>query len=272
MLDAFAELLVQLHALGVFWGDCSLSNVLYRFDAEAIETIMVDAETAEIFDGGELSAGHREEDLQIMVDNVAGGMADVAAEAGHDLDQADLHLGEDIADRYRALWAEVTSDELIGSDERYKISERIERLNHLGFDVEEIDLIPTDGGAKLEVKLRVGGRNFHTNRLKNLTGIDALEHQARQILSDLYYYQATRGGETSTGKNVAAIHWRVNAFEPYLARLAAIDGIIDPIQAFCDLLHHRYILSAGKGHDIGTEAAFDDWTATGRPGYPVGTA
>ena len=51
MLDAFAGLLVELHLSSCFWGDCNLSNVLYRFDAEAIDTIMVDAETAETYAG-----------------------------------------------------------------------------------------------------------------------------------------------------------------------------------------------------------------------------
>jgi hypothetical protein len=102
--------------------------------------------------------------------------------------------GEDIAERYRALWAELDSEELIATGERYKIADRISRLNELGFDVEEVDLIPAEGGSKLSVKLRVGGRNYHANRLKELTGVDALEQQARQILSDLYYFQARRGG------------------------------------------------------------------------------
>ncbi len=92
MLDAFARLLVELHLANVYWGDCSLSNVLYRFDAEAIETIMVDGETAYVYDDP-ISDGRREEDIQIMIENVAGGMADIAAEAGHDLDEADLALG-----------------------------------------------------------------------------------------------------------------------------------------------------------------------------------
>ncbi|MEX1287912.1 MAG: DUF4032 domain-containing protein, partial [Acidimicrobiia bacterium] len=48
ILDAFAGLLAELHLLGCFWGDCSLSNVLYRFDAETVMAIMVDAETAEL--------------------------------------------------------------------------------------------------------------------------------------------------------------------------------------------------------------------------------
>jgi Domain of unknown function (DUF4032)/Lipopolysaccharide kinase (Kdo/WaaP) family len=269
MLNAFAELLVELHLVGVYWGDCSLSNVLYRFDAEAIETIMVDAETAEVFEGGALSDGHRLEDIEVMIINVAGGMADIAAEAGLDIDDADLALGEDIAERYRALWAELTTEEVIATDERFKIAERIERLNELGFDVEEVDLVPAAGGSKLAIKLRVGGRNYHASRLKELTGVEALEQQARQILSDLYYFQAKRGGaETPAGKSVSSIQWRVTVLEPMLTRLAEIDDA-DPVQAYCDLLHHRYVMSSGVGSDVGTEAAFEDWMVRGRPGYPL---
>ncbi len=269
MLNAFAQLLVQLHLNGVYWGDCSLSNVLYRFDAEAIETIMVDAETAAIYPDGELSDGQRREDLDIMIINVAGGMADIAAQMGRDIDEADLGLGEDIAERYQALWDELQSEDVIGSDERYRIEDRIGRLNDLGFDVEEVDLVPTEGGSQLRVQLRVGGRSFHSSRLKALTGIEALEQQARQILSDLYYYQATHHHHSATGKSIVAIQWRATVFEPMLARLAAIGGVADPIQAYCDVLYHRYMMSTGAGSDVGIEAAVADWMERGRPGYPL---
>jgi hypothetical protein len=270
MLDAFAGLLVELHLAGVFWGDCSLSNVLYRFDAEAIETVMVDAETAVVFDEGYISDGRRNEDIEIMIVNVAGGMADIAASHGIDLDDADLSLGEDIAERYHALWTELTTEPTIGTDERYQIGHRIARLNDLGFNVDEIDLIPQDeGGSKLKLKLRVGGRTFHMNRLKELTGIEALEHQAKQLLSDLYYFQANEGVTSPTGKNVAAIQWRVSQFEPMLERLRNLDGVVDPVQAYCDLLLHRYVMSEGFGTDVGIGAAWDDWIVRGRPGYPL---
>jgi hypothetical protein len=270
MINAFAELLVELHLAGVFWGDCSLSNVLYRFDAETIETIMVDGETAEVFESGTLSDGRRTEDIEIMIINVAGGMADIAAEAGVDIDEADLELGEAIADVYRSLWTELTVRPIIHADERYKIAEHVGRLNHLGFDVSEIDLIPVDaGGSLLKVRLHLGGRTYHTNRLKDLTGVDALENQARQILSDLHYYQAETSADTPTGKNIAAIRWRVEKFEPVLSRLRKLEGVVDPIQAYCDLLHHRYVMSRGAGRDVGTEAALSDWIARGRPGYPL---
>lgn len=269
LLDAFAGLLTQLHLAHCYWGDCSLSNVLYRFDAEAIETIMVDAETAQIVDG-ELSDGRREEDLAIMIENVAGGMADIAAEAGVDMDQADLDLGDDIAHRYRNLWTELRTAETITTEERYRITERIDRINRLGFDVDEVDLLPSiHDTAELMIKVKVGGRNFHANRLKELTGIDALENQAKAILSDVHYYSARKGGGTSTGKATYAIRWRVNEFEPLLARLKATEGVIDPVQAYTDLLHHRYMLASSRGGDVTTEEAFSHWITQGRPGYPL---
>ena len=73
-----ASLLVELHLVGLFWGDCSLSNLLYRWDAGLIEAIMIDGETSMLKE--ELSRGQRLEDLQIMIENVAGEMADIAAE------------------------------------------------------------------------------------------------------------------------------------------------------------------------------------------------
>ena len=82
LLDGFAGLLVQLHLRGCFWGDCSLSNVLYRYDAAALDITMVDGETVELHDV--LSSGQRHNDLEIMVVNVAGGMSDIAAQQGRD--------------------------------------------------------------------------------------------------------------------------------------------------------------------------------------------
>lgn len=270
MLDAFAYLLVELHLAGCFWGDCSLSNVLYRWDADAIETLMVDAETASLHPGG-LSDGQRQEDIEIMTENVAGGMADIAAQAGTDLDQADLELGQEISSRYEDLWRELKSEQVVGVDERYLISDRIERINDLGFDVQEVDVVSDGGGDQLRFKLRVGGRTFYSRRLHDLTGIEALENQARQILSDLYYFQAREGIQTPLMKNVAAVRWRVGEFEPSVAKLAAQEEVQDPIQAYCDVLHHRYMMATERGEDVDTEEALEHWLEVGRPGYPAPT-
>jgi Domain of unknown function (DUF4032)/Lipopolysaccharide kinase (Kdo/WaaP) family len=268
MLDAFAGLFAELHVAGCFWGDGSLSNVLYRFDADKVETMLVDAETAEVHP--ELSDGQREQDLGIMIENVAWGMADIAAQQGVDVEEADMALGEGIADRYRGLWRELTEVWTIGPDERYKINERIESLNELGFIVEEVDLVPSEDGDRFQVRARVGGRAFHGDKLRELTGVDALEFQARQILSDLHYFQSeATSGETLTGKAIDAVRWRVNQFEPMLIRLRSTAGVVDPVQAYCDVLYHRYAISKDRGFDVGTDLAFDDWVAKGRPGYPL---
>jgi len=269
MLNAFAFLLVRLHLLGVFWGDCSLSNVLYRWDADSLETIMVDAETASIHPSG-LSDGQRREDLSIMIENVAGGVSDVAAMAGTEPASEDLAMGLEIAERYESLWSELADEETMGPDERYRIGEKMARINALGFDVEEVELVPaTSDGEEFRFKLKLGGRTFHSNRLRDLTGVEALENQARVILSDLYYFQAREGiQETPTKKDVSAIRWRVTEFEPMIERLRAIEGVSDPIQAYCDLLHHRYLMATELQRDVSTEEAFEHWVAVGRPGYP----
>jgi hypothetical protein len=273
LLDAFAFLLVELHMLGCFWGDCSLSNVLYRYDAGAIQPIMVDAETAELHP--RLSDGQRRYDIEIMVENVAAEMMDIAASKGFDVDAADYRLGEDIAKRYASLWNELAAEQRLPADSaQYKINERIRRLNDLGFEVEEFRVVPEAGrdqdGRQIHLQLKVADRNYHSNRLRELTGVQASENQARQILSDLRYYQMTRAGESATGKALSAARWRVEEFEPWLRRLAArLPEGQDPVQAYCDLLHHRYMLSLVGGHDVGTEAAFQRWLREGRPGYPL---
>jgi hypothetical protein len=269
MLDAFAGLLVQLHLIGCFWGDCSLSNVLYRYDANQIEAIMIDAETSRLYET--MTDGQRLEDIEIMIMNVAGGMADIAASQGVDVDDADLNLGEDIADRYGALWDELQYDIVIGPNERYRIRERIQRLNDLGFDAEDVELTPDpSGGDRVVVKIAVGGRNFHSNRLRELTRIEASENQASQILADLQYHEAKLGSTTATGKSIAAIKWRVDVFEPLLERLAVVVGSdADPVQAYCDFLHHRFLLAQKQERDVPNDEAFQDWLDQGRPGYEV---
>ena len=47
LLDALVELLVRLHLSGFCWGDCSLSNALFRADAGTLQAYLVDTETSE---------------------------------------------------------------------------------------------------------------------------------------------------------------------------------------------------------------------------------
>src|SRR6201999_3339960 len=115
LLDALAELFVRIHLAGFYWGDCSLSNTLFRRDAGALAAYLVDAETGELHD--ELSHGQRTYDLTIATENIAGEMFDLQA-AGH-LDESidPMDTADELIPRYQALWDELRHDEVVGRDE-----------------------------------------------------------------------------------------------------------------------------------------------------------
>ena len=135
-LDALAVLLVRLHLAGVFWGDVSLSNTLFRRDAGEFAAYLVDAETAEIHPT--LSRGQREHDLFIAHGNIAGELMDL--EAGGQLDEGEdpVEVADLIMHRYDLLWNELTGEERFEQGDRWRVEERIRRLNNLGFDVDEL--------------------------------------------------------------------------------------------------------------------------------------
>ena len=263
MLDAFAWLLVELHLAGCFWGDCSLSNVLYRFDAAAIEAVMIDGETARLHDS--LTDGQRLEDISLMETNVAGEMGDIAAMGGYTLDEADLELGSDVAARYGALWHEVEEELVIGRDEHFKVQARIRRLNDLGLTAELVELVPAGEGDLVRLDIQVGARTFHSQRLRERTGVDASENQARELLGDLARHVAV----SEAAPPVASVEWRVAVFEPAVERIRALQPGHDPVQGYCDLLHHRFERASAEGRDLSLDEAMESWIAAGFPGYPL---
>jgi len=70
LIDTIVVLLVRLHLAGVFWGDCSLSNTLFRLDAGTLAAYLVDAETAERHP--ELSHGQRTYDVDLARERIGG--------------------------------------------------------------------------------------------------------------------------------------------------------------------------------------------------------
>lgn len=263
LIDALAGLLVELHLHGVYWGDCSLSNTLYRWDASAIEAVMIDAETTRVY--AQISRGQRMEDLVIMEMNLAGEMADIAAEHGATLDDADLHIGADISAKYSALWQELTTSLIVTAGDHFRIRSRIDRLNELGFAADDIDLVPVDGGMNVKIRVKVGGRQYHSDQLRRIAGIDASENQARSILSDLAYHEARSGGTSPTRKAVGVIRWRSTVFEPLILDIVEDLPDADPYQAYCDFLAHRLMLATGFDHNVENADAYKDWSEAGFP-------
>jgi tRNA A-37 threonylcarbamoyl transferase component Bud32 len=259
LLDAMAMLLVDLHRAGVFWGDCSLANTLFRRDGQALQAFLVDAETSEVHPS--LSRGQRELDLDVLVENVAGDLLDLAAALGEGGEHVaeDLAAAESVAARYRQLWDELTREETVCVDERYKVTARVRRLNELGFAVDELALEPVEEDrGQLRLKVAVANRRFHSEELRRLTGLEVGEGQATVLLNDLRAYQCRLEHEQpgAVGDDVLGYRWLVECFRPGVAKATVVLGPdADPIQAYCDLLEVRWLLSERSGQDVGDERA-----------------
>ena len=266
LLDAMASLLVDLHRAGVYWGDCSLSNTLFRRDGGTIQAYLVDAETSEIY--AALSDGQRAYDLDVLVENVAFGLADLAVYQGHpEAMDEQIAAAESVRHRYTALWRELHDQIDIQAGDRFAIQAHIRRLNELGFAIGEIELLPGEAGT-VRLRTAVAQRDFHARELARRTGLVALEGQARLLLNALREYRAwlTYFERRPVSSVEGASRWQSEVLEPYLDRLRAVIGPgRDPLQAYCDLLEHKWLRSERAQQDLGLEAAFASYVAAGAP-------
>jgi hypothetical protein len=271
LMDAQVELLVRLHLAGIFWGDCSLSNTLFRFDAGALAAYLVDSETAEIH--AQLSAGQRAYDLDIAYEKVAAELMDLQAGdlLAEDVDPIDA--AADLVHRYHRLWAELTDEEVMQRHEqRYRIGERIRRLNELGFDVDEVELIDDPGGgSRLKLTTRVAEPGHHRRMLFARTGLDVQENQAQRLLADIASYRAwlEQSEQRRVPEAVAASRWLTQIYQPVVAAIPAhLRTRLEEAEIFHEILEHRWFLSEAAGRDVGTTAAARDYFARVLPAVP----
>jgi hypothetical protein len=249
LVDALALLLVRLHVIGFYWGDVSLSNTLFRRDAGAFAAYLVDAETGKLYPGG-LSNGQRENDLEVARVNIAGELLDLEAGGRLDdnLDAVDVSNG--IVAKYRSLWTELTGSETFDSSERWRINDRVERLNDLGFDIEELAIKTTEGGTQVRIQPKVVDAGHHSRRLLRLTGLDVEENQARRLLNDLDAYRL-RTGQIDADEEMVAHEWAARVFEPVVRSIPReMRGRLEPAEVFHQLLEHRWYQSQQEGRDV----------------------
>ncbi|HLN71131.1 MAG TPA: DUF4032 domain-containing protein [Streptosporangiaceae bacterium] len=270
LLDALVELLVRLHLSGFFWGDCSLSNTLFRHDAGTLEAYLVDAETSEQHPA--LSAGQRDYDIELATERVAGELLDLQAGRRLPDDVDPFEIAEELGQRYRSLWQELTREEILRpEDQRRRIAERLHRLNKLGFDADEVELIPTPEGNKLRLRTRVSESGHFARQLFLRTGIDAGENQARRLLNDIAgfraYLEQKEGHPVS--EIVAANRWLEEIYDPVIAAIPEeLRGRLPPAEIFHEILEHRWYMSEAAGRDVGTTAATRDYLEQVLPGAP----
>jgi hypothetical protein len=254
MLDALVHLLVRIHLNGFYWGDCSLSNTLFRRDAGRLSAYLVDAETGELH--RELSRGQREMDVDLAIEKCAGELLDLAATGVLSPDVDPLELGEELRTRYRELWHELTTEEVFASDERYRIHERLRRINEIGYDVDELELVRDEADPEITrmlLKTSVVEPGRYQRILHRLTGLNVQSNQARRLLNDIQNFGAWLQQEEgrSLPEAVIAHRWLERSFEPTVATVPAeLRSRRDDAEIFHEVLEHWQRWSAEEGADL----------------------
>jgi deoxyribose-phosphate aldolase len=258
LMDAGVVLLVRLHLEGVYWGDCSLSNILWRRDAGAMMAYLVDAETTERH--ATIGDRMRAYDVDIAVENVAGGLYELIA-SGRITDEIDpVAIAESLRVRYEQLWSELTRVDTIDLDERWRIEQRVRRINQLGFDVEELSI--NRDGRTLSVKPALIEEGHHARDLRARTGLDVQENQARRLLSDIDQFRAwlERKESRSIPRAVATARWLAEVYEPIIQTIPdELRSRLEPAEIFHQLLEHRYLLAERRGEDVTNQEALEDY-------------
>ncbi|GAB3192665.1 DUF4032 domain-containing protein [Geodermatophilus arenarius] len=262
VMNAQVELLVRLHLAGIVWGDCSLANTLFRFDAGTLAAYLVDAETGEVHE--RLTQSQRDHDTDVAYARVVSELT-ALRESGSLAEDVDPALAAaDLVARYEQLWAQLTSEEVVSREEQQlRVAGRIRRLQDLGFDVGEVELVEDPaGGSRLRLTTRVAEPGDCRRALFSRTGLDVQEKQARRLLADIVSYRAAleqvAGGPVS--ETAAAIRWLNESYQPTIAAVPAhLRSRLDAAEIFHEVLEHRWFLSEAAGRDVGMQAAVRDY-------------
>lgn len=260
MLDALADLLVRIHLVGFMWGDCSLSNTLFRRDARRLAAYLIDTETGELHPS--LTDGQRLYDLELAVERTAGELLDLEAQ-GLVPDGLDpVEFGFDLERRYHALWGALTDVERFTTSERHRIEDRLHRVNDLGYDVGEVELVAVDGSrTEMELKLHVVEPARFKRILKDRTGLDAEESQARFLLEDIESfgrYLESIGDPTTRDR--LSRRWYQDVYLEVLDRVPEeLWGRREGPQLFAEVVDHWRWIMGERNQDMPLLDGADDY-------------
>ena len=253
MASALALLLVRLHLLGFWWGDCSLSNTLFRRDAEGFAAYLVDAETGEF--QKTLSDGQREHDLEIVHFNVAAELEDLALSGVLYPGMDPIRASDAVMKRYRRIWTTLNERQVLDPNDRHAVERAMRALHDLGFAVEEVSVTLDGDSQKLFFQPKLVEAGYHQNRLRDLVGLETEELQAKRLLASIDRF---RGREKLPQLKIheSAKRWLDQVFYPTVSLIPReLQGRIESAQFFHEVLEHRWYLGEKAGHDVGLEYA-----------------
>ncbi|HEX9057486.1 MAG TPA: DUF4032 domain-containing protein, partial [Ktedonobacterales bacterium] len=229
--SAVAELLLDLHKAGAYWGDPSLANVLIDLSDYRLTAVMADAETAELADGP-LSEGLRQRDLDAFVESLEWQAEDIRLARGLPEGQQLVTQGD--ADYFRTRYDGLRAERL----RTHSASEHVDaqaldllrqmrRLNALGYGMLHL--------------VRRGARVAQADRAEEAPDDD------------------------STARASATPVWQTATVRPgwYVRTLRELLGVRVPRayaqRLYQHLLIHKWLLSERAEQDVGMDAAARDW-------------
>ena len=257
MANALALLLVKLHLLGFWWGDCSLSNALFRRDATEYSAYLVDAETGEF--QNTLTDGQREHDLEIALFNVAAELEDLAIAGVLHPGMDPIRASQGVISRYRRLWKSLNEPQILDPKDRHAVERAMRSLQDLGFAVEEVEITKDGDKGVLKFSPRLVAAGYHQQRLKEILGLDAEELQAKRLLASFDRYRS-REAQSGLSDDVLARQWLTEVFDHVLSQIPAdLRGRVEPAQMFHEILEHRWYLGEKAGKDLGLDFATHEY-------------
>ena len=252
LIDALAVLLVRLHLAGFYWGDVlAVEHAVppRRRRLRRVPRRRRDRRAAR----RRCQHGQREHDLEIARVNIAGELMDLEAgglpRRGR---RPDRRVGDAIVDRYRELWARA---DRAGDGSRPASAggstQRIRRLNDLGFDVDELAIVTDlDGthdpdpaqGRRRRPPLAAGccGSPVSTSRRTRPAGCSTTSTRTAPRPT----------GRTRTRRSSRTSGWP-SVYEPVVRAVPReLRGKLEPAELFHEVLEHRWYLSERAGTDV----------------------
>ena len=196
---------------------------------------------------GGLTPGQRAHDLDIARTNIAGEIMDLEAggrlEGGVDA----VAIADGIMSSYHSLWGALTDRESFSTRPRsWRLTERVQRLNELGFDIGEMSIAATPDGTRVSIQPKVVDAGHHQRRLLRLTGLDVEENQARRLLNDLDEFRARVS--RLDDEEMVAHEWLTRVFEPVVKAIPfELRAKLEPAEVFHQVLEHRWYASQARG-------------------------
>jgi hypothetical protein len=287
--SAVAELLLDLHESGVYWGDPSLANILMDLGGHRLTAVMADAETAELV-AGPISESRRRQDLDTFVELLEWQAEDIRLARGLPEEYRLVTQGD--ADyflaRYEGLRQEREHTAHSAGDLFARIIDlrgRINRLNALGYGVLHLGAQAMRAGrvgvesaaapAAEDMGLRSATLRpkWYVRELKTLLGARVPRAYAERIYGHLLIHKwlMSEQAHADIGMEAAARDWVARYHQPALAFLAAYLPTADPrtlFAAYLDILDHTWRLSRREQRPISVEEGAVDYALAHTPAAP----